>query len=138
MFPPNFRDMLCAFSAEGVEFLLVGGYAIGLHGFSRQTGDIDFWVRRTPENAARVIRALAAFGAPLMGLTATEDATLVPALFARWPGTQIVTVMAAGTDAVVYELKPQQRPLGQMSPTEIVDAVRVAVHRSRELAQNGT
>lgn len=72
MFPPNFRDMLRALSAERVEYLLVGGYAIGLHGFNRATGDIDFWVRRTPENAARVMRALVVFGAPLMGLTAAD------------------------------------------------------------------
>ncbi len=73
--------------------------------------------------------------AVIMGLTATEDATLVPALFARWPGTQVMTVMSAGDDAVVYELKPQRKALGQMSPPEIVDTLREAVHRSRELPQ---
>lgn len=72
MFPPNFRDMLHALSAEGAEYLLVGGYAIGLHGFNRATADIDLWVRRTPENAARVMRALIAFGAPLMDLNETD------------------------------------------------------------------
>jgi len=71
----------------------------------------------------------------IMGLTATEDATLVLALFARWPGTQVMTVVPAGNDAVVYELKPHRRALGQMSPTEIVDALREAVHRNRELPQ---
>lgn len=75
MFPPNFRDMLHALSAERVEYLLVGGYAIGLHGFNRATADIDLWVRRTPENAARVMRALIAFGAPLMGLTEADLVT---------------------------------------------------------------
>ena len=68
MFPPNFRDMFRALSAERVEYLLVGGYAMGIHGFNRATGDVDFWVRPTPENAARVMRALTAFGAPLQGL----------------------------------------------------------------------
>jgi DNA-binding NarL/FixJ family response regulator len=70
----------------------------------------------------------------IIGLTATEDATLVPALFARWPRVQVMTVMAAGEDAVVYELKPQRRTLGQMSPAEIVDTLRDAVHRNRALA----
>lgn len=75
MFPPNFRDMLHALSAERVEYLLVGGYAMGVHGFRRATADVDFWIRPTPENAARVLRALAAFGAPLMGLTTTDLVT---------------------------------------------------------------
>lgn len=67
----------------------------------------------------------------IMGLTAAEDATLVLALFARWPGTQVMTVMSTGNDAVVYELRPHRRALGQMSPTEIVDTLREVVHRSR-------
>lgn len=64
MLNPDFKDMLCAFNAEGVEYLVVGAYAMASHGFPRATGDIDFWIRRTPENADRVLRALVAFGAP--------------------------------------------------------------------------
>jgi hypothetical protein len=66
---PDFRDMLFAFSDEGVEFLIVGAYAMGAHGYARATGDIDLWVRRSPENAARVMRALIRFRAPLFNLT---------------------------------------------------------------------
>ena len=57
--------MLSALSAEGAEFLLVGGYALAAHGLPRATKDIDLWVRPTAANSARVYRALAAFGAPL-------------------------------------------------------------------------
>ena len=60
----DFRDMLSAFAAEGAEVLVVGAYALAAHGVPRATGDLDFWIRRTPENADRVLRALAAFGAP--------------------------------------------------------------------------
>lgn len=75
MFPPIFRAMLRALSEARAEYLLVGGYAMGVHGVRRATGNVDFWVRPTPDNAARVLRALAAFGAPLMGLTATDLVT---------------------------------------------------------------
>ena len=68
MLNPDYRDMLSALCAEGVEFLLVGAYALAAHGFPRATGDIDIWVRRSPENAQRVWKALAAFGAPLHDL----------------------------------------------------------------------
>jgi hypothetical protein len=61
--------MLTALVAEGVEFLVVGGYAVIAHGSDRTTGDIDFLIRASPENAARVWRALKQFGAPLRGVT---------------------------------------------------------------------
>ena len=64
--------MLSAFIAEGVEFLVVGAYAMAAHGLPRATGDIDLWIRRSSENAARILRALSVFGAPLMGLTEAD------------------------------------------------------------------
>jgi len=63
---PDFHDMLSAFCAEGVEFLLVGAYALAVHGLPRATGDIDLWVGGDPQNAGRVIAALRRFGAPLL------------------------------------------------------------------------
>lgn len=61
----DFADMLSALSAAGVEFVVVGAYAMAAHGLPRATGDIDLWVRATPQNAGRVMEALRAFGAPL-------------------------------------------------------------------------
>lgn len=66
---PDFVEMLSALSAEGVEYLVVGAYALAAHGLPRATGDLDIWVRPTPENGERVLRALRTFGAPLLGLT---------------------------------------------------------------------
>ena len=59
----DFAEMLKALAAESVEFLVVGAYAVAGHGVPRATGDIDLWVRPTPDNAARVWRALERFGA---------------------------------------------------------------------------
>lgn len=64
MLNPDFRDMLSCLRDEGVEFLLVGAYALAAHGLIRATGDIDIWLRASPDNAWKVIRALANFGAP--------------------------------------------------------------------------
>jgi len=69
LFNADYRDMITCLQDEGVEFMLVGGYAVGLHGWPRTTFDIDFWILANPENAAAVIRALGKFGAPLMDLT---------------------------------------------------------------------
>ena len=62
-------DILNAFIAGGVEFLVVGAYALAAHGFPRATGDLDLHVHSTSDNAARVFKALKAFGAPLDDLT---------------------------------------------------------------------
>lgn len=64
----DYRDMIECLQHEGVEFMLVGGYAVALHGWSRMTYDIDFWIMANPQNAAAVMRALKLFGAPLMNL----------------------------------------------------------------------
>ena len=60
----DFADFVHALNANGVEYLLVGGYAVGVHGYVRATVDIDFFYRRTPENVTRVLAALQEFGAP--------------------------------------------------------------------------
>ena len=65
---PDFRDLLYELSAAEARFLVVGGYAVALHGHPRATKDIDVWVEPTTENAPRVMKALRAFGAPLQGL----------------------------------------------------------------------
>ena len=66
---PDFLDLLCAFSDAEARFLVVGAYAVGVHGHPRATKDLDIWVEASSENAPRVMRGLVAFGAPLMGLT---------------------------------------------------------------------
>lgn len=66
---PDFIDLLRAFIAADVRFLIVGAYALALHGRPRATGDLDLWIDPTAENAARVMKALAAFGAPLADLS---------------------------------------------------------------------
>jgi hypothetical protein len=61
----DFVDLLRAFIDADVRFLVVGAYALAIHGRPRATGDLDVWVEPSSENAARVMRALAAFGAPM-------------------------------------------------------------------------
>jgi hypothetical protein len=51
MLNPDFRDILSAFNAERVEYLLVGAYAVAAHGLPRATGDIDLWIRPSTANA---------------------------------------------------------------------------------------
>ena len=58
----EYLNLLRLFHDEGVEYVVVGGYAVIAHGFPRTTGDLDLLVRPTPANARRVVRALERFG----------------------------------------------------------------------------
>lgn len=59
------RDLLHALSEAGAEFVVVGAHALAAHGLPRATQDFDVFVRPSPDNADRVMRALVAFGAPI-------------------------------------------------------------------------
>ncbi len=72
MLNPNFRDILSTFNAEGVEYLLVGAYAVAAHGLPRATGDINLWIRATSDNARRAWDALVLFGAPTDQFSITD------------------------------------------------------------------
>jgi len=68
----DFRDLLTLLADESASFLLIGGWALALHGYGRGTDDMDIFVQPTQENAGRVFRALAAFGAPIAEHGITE------------------------------------------------------------------
>lgn len=70
----DFRDLLAAFGARDVRFLIVGAYAVTFHARPRFTKDLDVWVEPSEANAPRVVQALAEFGAPLQvhGVTAAD------------------------------------------------------------------
>jgi len=61
-FEKDFRDFVCLLNKHEVEYLIVGAYALGYHGVPRATLDFDVYVRPTPENAAKISRALEEFG----------------------------------------------------------------------------
>lgn len=63
--------MLVALQSEEARFLIVGAYAVAVHGAPRSTGDIDIWVRPDFDNAERVWKALVAFGAPVEAMDLT-------------------------------------------------------------------
>ena len=72
---PDFRDLFATLNAAHAEFLIIGGYALAVHGTPRFTQDLDVWVKANPENANKVWTALDAFGAPFLDLTLEDLAT---------------------------------------------------------------
>jgi phage replication-related protein YjqB (UPF0714/DUF867 family) len=65
----DFKEFLKLLNSNCVEYLLIGGYAVGIHGYIRATNDLDIWVKVGPENAARIIRTLREFGFAAAELT---------------------------------------------------------------------
>lgn len=76
--PQDFKEFLSLLNAHKVNYLLIGGYAVGLHGFPRATGDMDIWVDSEESNAKRVLCAIGAFGfdqsqIPIENLTKSDQ-----------------------------------------------------------------
>ena len=68
----HLRQLLSALNAHNVRYLIIGGYAVVLHGQPRMTKDLDIFVESSSYNAALLYRALAAFGAPLNSFTVDD------------------------------------------------------------------
>lgn len=60
--PQDFRDFLKLLNFHEVEYLLIGGFAVGYHGYPRATGDMDIWIAVSPENAEKMVTVLKKFG----------------------------------------------------------------------------
>jgi predicted nucleotidyltransferase len=56
------KEFLKSLASNKVEYLLIGGYAVGYYGYPRPTGDLDVWIAIDPENAGRIVIALKEFG----------------------------------------------------------------------------
>lgn len=128
MLNPDFRDMLSAFSDRRVEYLLVGGYALAVHGLPRATGDLDLWIRPTPENARRAMSALKDFGASLMDLR-EEDLCAPGTVFQIGVVPCRVDVLTAIDGVGFDEAWPNRREVE-------VEGVRVLVLSREDLLRN--
>jgi hypothetical protein len=73
--PPDFKEFLKLLNAHQVEYLLIGGYAVGYHGYPRATVDMDIWIAMHPANAERTVTVLKEFGFDIPELS--------PALFLK-------------------------------------------------------
>lgn len=64
----DFKEFIQSLNDNGVRYLIVGGYAVALHGHPRYTKDLDIWVEMNPDNATRAVKALDRFGFGSLGL----------------------------------------------------------------------
>jgi hypothetical protein len=69
IFNEDFRDFIDCFNKSNVKYILLGGYSVILHGYSRTTGDMDIWVQRTRGNYKNIEAAFLHFGMPVFDMT---------------------------------------------------------------------
>lgn len=69
LFNPDFQEFIECFNQQDVKYVLVGGYSVIIHGYNRNTGDMDIWVDKTEENYNKIKRAFYQFKMPMFDMT---------------------------------------------------------------------
>ena len=69
---PDFKEFVKLLIENKVEYLIVGGYAVGIHGYPRYTGDLDIWINNTNENARRILKCVNEFGFSSYNLSVSD------------------------------------------------------------------
>lgn len=72
MFSQDFREFIELLIKNKAEYLIVGGYAVGIHGHPRYTGDLDIWLNPTPKNAELILKSVNEFGFSSFNLTQAD------------------------------------------------------------------
>jgi hypothetical protein len=85
----DFKEFAQLLNAHSVEYLIVGGYALMVHGHPRYTGDIDFWVNPTAENADRLMKVLNEFGMGSLGIERKSLSTADTVIQMGYPPARI-------------------------------------------------
>jgi hypothetical protein len=139
MLNEDYKDMLRVLSAEKVKYLLVGAYAMAVHGYPRSTLDIDFWVQQSPKNADAVMRALHRFGAPLQDLT-PEDLQRDGTVFQVGIAPRRIDIITEATGLEFEEAYERSQPITiegiEVRIPSIADLIRNkrATGRTKDLA----
>jgi hypothetical protein len=126
--PNDFKEFLGLLNSERVEYLLVGGYAVGHYGYSRATGDIDIWIAVNPANAAALVRALEKFGFGAGSLSA--DVFLADSRVLRVGVPPLQIDIISGVEGINFAQSFSNRKV------TVLDSVEVSVISLEDLKAN--
>jgi hypothetical protein len=138
----DFKDLLSAFNAHGVKYLIVGGYAVSFHAQPRATKDIDLFIRADDANAERTYSALSSFGAPVENISPGDLAN--PRNFVRFGREPVAVDILPAIDGVDFDAAWERRVEGIIDPSSGLRAFfisksdliasKLAAGRMRDLA----
>ena len=97
----HFREFIELLEKNEVKYLIVGGYAVGIHGFPRYTGDLDIFIALRSENAAKILKTLSDFGFSDLGLE--EKDFLEPDMVVEIGREPIKIQVLTGIDGVTFD-----------------------------------
>jgi len=128
LLPPDFKEFLQLLNDHEVDYLLIGGYAVGYHGYPRATGDMDIWIAIHPDNAEKLVTVLAAFGFGAAGIAA--DLFLQPNNVIRMGNPPLRLEILTTISGVEFADAYAQRV------TDIIDGVLVNIINLSQLKAN--
>lgn len=118
--PRDFKDLLEEFAHEGVEHVVIGGYAVAFHAGPRATKDIDLLLGGSPENLERAARALARYGAPPNVVEATRTLAESEVVYLGRPPLRIDLLRALDGIAVSDVLKNAVTGILEGTPIRVI------------------
>jgi hypothetical protein len=89
MLNPDFKDFIQSLNTNQVRYLVIGGYAVAIHGYPRYTKDIDIWIGMSNENAIAILKALTDFGFGTLDLTPQDFLTPRQVIQLGYPPSRI-------------------------------------------------
>ena len=113
----DFREFIELLNKNEVRYLVVGGYAVGFHGYPRYTKDLDVWVEVDLENAKKIKRSLDEFGFNESGLT--ESDFLTPYQFIQLGYPPVRIDIATGCEGVEFDTCFQRKETIEIDGLEI-------------------
>ena len=129
---PDFDEFIESLIAHGVEFVVVGAYALAFHGAPRFTGDLDVLIRPTPENGARVLAALRDFGFPAPAL---QPADLADTRRMLQMGVEPVQIRVMGAiSGVTWDAAWSDRVTGRLGRHDVAFLGRETFLRNKRAA----
>ena len=127
----DFRDVLREFVAHQVVFLIVGAHALAVHGIPRATGDLDVLVQANSGNAARVLAALASFGAPLDELGISLDDFVRPDVVAQLGLPPYRIDILTSISGVAFDSAWEDRVEGTVAGVEVPVLGRASLRKNK-------
>ena len=113
----DFKELLESFNVRGVEYVIVGGYALAFHGVPRYTGDIDLLIKPSGDNACRIMEGLIAFGFGSTGLEAADFET--PGSVVQLGQPPVRVDIMTSIDGVSWEAVDRNKVQGQYADLDV-------------------
>ncbi len=137
MLSNDYLEIVELLKTHHVEFVIVGAYAMGAYGYVRATGDMDIWVRPDAGNAKKLMKALAAFGAPLDDI-ASKDFTRTGIVFQIGVAPLRIDILTSIDGVSFADIQPEQHDIGGIT-APVIDLKHLilnkqATGRLRDLA----